>query len=74
MKRRDVFKRLPGLPFVAAISSAEEINTRSFDVVVVRFKDYLSKQSLQRVRLDLSAVFPGKRIVVLENDAEIEFR
>ncbi len=65
MNRRDAIKAVMAMPAVAAISTA---TLEPDDVIVVEIEKftYLSDEASDRIRQQIQAVWPNRRVIVLD--------
>jgi hypothetical protein len=69
MNRREAIQLLTALPAVNSIAVAK---VEPDDVIVLECDLHMSDAHIARIRADLSAVWPGRRIVVLTGEMRLK--
>ena len=69
MDRREALKALVSMPAVSRISVAE---LKPDDVIVVECDEFLTLASKEHIRGQLEAIWPNRKIVVLEKSLRMK--
>jgi len=69
MNRRDAIAALMSIP---ALSSIQSVCMATDDVIVLEVERHLSSQERQNIEAQVSQLWPGRRVVVLDGGMKIK--